>query len=174
MDIVEVMLPGVLVAVLSYSLVFLLKSSGSKKVEEDSAGSIRLSYSPGLHVYGGLMVLMLSFGCASVILPFWLDMEGAGSLFVFMGVAIIFMALWGIYAGYGGRVSYSDDGVTYIGIRRTTQYTWDDIESLQDGIWAQYMKTKDTKLVLSKTLTGYQQFSAECAKRGVHIPSTKV
>lgn len=172
MNIFEIVVPGALVAAVSYFFVFWLKSSGLKKIEEDITGSIRLSYSPALHVYGGLMILMLSFGCASVTLPFLFDMEGGGSIFVFIGAIIIAMALWGIYAGYGGRVSYNDEGVTYLGMKRTTRYAWDEIESLQEGIWAQYMKTKDSKVVLSKALNGYQQFCAECAKRGVQTPSS--
>ena len=150
------------------ALVGWISSSAMTAVRTAPDGSKHLEYSPALHAYGALMGLgaiagIIGVGSVAVLDP-------ASAAFVtLVSVGFLSICLWGLYAGYGGTLSYSTDGIYYRGLRANRFAKWNEISELRDGQFAQYILIERKPHVLSKGLRGFNDFANEAKRRGVTV-----
>lgn len=162
-----------IVVLFSVTLIGWLYASAAVEGRSTSDGMSHLEFTPAMHVYGGLMGSValgsvLGFGSMAFTGP----TTGA-----FLGVVcagVFMMSFWALYAGYGGRLSYSSDGIFYHGLRAKRFANWDEISAVRDGDFAQHILIEHKPYVLSKGLRGFQNFVNEARLRGAKVDDTLI
>ena len=174
MDLMENILRNAVIILVSSVFLRWLLSSSKKTAAVDENGMIVLVPTRSLYVYGIIMVFMAIISLSALVLSIFLDMDGAGLYIAAVASVFFFVAMWGLYAGFGGRVRYDDKNIFYLGLQKVRDFEWRDMLALRDGAFSQYIQLADEKLIISKGLLGFRDFALVAKSHGVKVDASLI
>jgi len=145
-----------------------LMSASMDSGRTDQDGITHLELTTAIHAYGALMGAGFVAGLTAIGFAFFSDAHTAIAL---VGCAAIFLPIcgWGLYAGYGGKLSYSADGIYYNGIKAKRFAKWAEISEIRIGSYGQYITIDQDRFILPDALRGYPDFVEVARSHGVSI-----